>query len=122
MEENNLILASQTPVISPHPLAPLYDFPGIISEYERHLAQQRLLQEAVTVVTSETGWQATEENRQLLRQSGFVNMFFALRFIAGYANAFTRLTPSLHLDIANFYQLMRRFPGTKMDVFLFRGG
>ena len=111
---SRLIRPSELPVISPHPLAPLYECG---SE-----EQQVLLQQAVKTITSETGFQTTEEIRQLLRQTGFVNMFFALRFIAGYANAFTKLTPDLHLDIANFYQIMRQKPGTKMGVFLFRGG
>lgn len=118
---SNLIRPSEEPYVSLNPRAPLYDFAGEWSEYERHVKQQELLRQAVNVLTSESGFPITEEVRQLLRQTGMVNMFVFLRWIAGYANAFTRLTPELHLDMCNFYQMVRR-PGSKAAGFLFRGG
>lgn len=117
MAESNLILPASAPVVTASPRAPLYDFPEIASEYDRHLKQQELLRQAVGMLTSATGFQATEDIRQVLRQTGIVNMFVFLRFIAGYANAFTRLTEDLHLDMCNFYQITRH-PGMFCAGFL----
>ena len=115
---SNLIRPSEHPVVSPTPATPLYMF-GEEDEQERHNKQQELLRQAVNVVTSDTGFKATEEVRQLLRQTGMVNLFFFLRFVAGYANAFTRLTPTLHQDMCNFYQVTR-VPGIRAAGFLSR--
>jgi hypothetical protein len=120
MAESNLIRPASAPVVTPNVRAPLYNFPEVASEYERHLKQQELLRQAVNVLTSETGFQATEDTRQLLRQTGMVNLFVFLRFICGYANAFKRLTEDLHLDMCNFYQIVSR-PGMKAAGFTFRG-
>lgn len=114
----NLIVPSPHPVISTCPRAPLYEFADD-TDAERHRKQQLLLRQAVALFTSSTGFQGTEEIRQLLRQTGLVNMYVFLRYIAGYANAFTRLTPTLHLDMCNFYQITR-VPGMKAAGFLSR--
>lgn len=115
----NLIVPSEKPLISPCPRAPLYEFAEIASEYEKWLKRQELLRQAVALLTSDTGFQSTEEIRQLLCQSGLVNLYVFLRYICGYANAFTRLTPTLHLDMCNFYQLTR-VPGMFAAGFLSR--
>lgn len=117
--QSNFVPVATDPVVTPNVLAPLYAFDAEKSEYERHRKQQELLRQAVNMLTSPTGFRETEENRQLLRQSGIVNMFFFLRWIAGYANPFTRLTPELHLDMCNFYQVSRK-PGTRAGGFISR--
>jgi hypothetical protein len=110
----NLIRASEWPLISPHKDAPLYACP--------HEAQQELLRQAITEITSESGFNVGNPDvRELLRQTALVNMFFYLRFVLGFSGPYTLLTPDLHLDMCNFYQLTRE-KGTWAFGCLFRKG
>jgi hypothetical protein len=108
---NSLVRVSSTPVISPHPLAPLYE----TSPRE----QQLLLKQAIQEVLGGK-LRTTEETRQLLRQSGFVNLWFFCRCIAGYSGPYESLNFDLHLDMANFYQLGLE-PGSRFGGFVPRG-
>lgn len=102
------------PLISPHPLAPLY-------EEASHENQLLLFRQAIEEVTSPNLDTSNEEVRELIRQTGFVNLWFFLRFVASYSGPYDLLNPDLHLDMANFYQLAM-IPGSKGAGFIFRGG
>lgn len=62
-----------------------------------------------------------DEIRQLLREAGFVSLWFFLRVIAAYNGPYERLTNHLHVDIANHYQRFM-YPGSWSAFFLFRSG
>ncbi len=47
----------------------------------------------------------SNEVRELLRQAGFVSLFFFLKYIAGFSGPFNLLTEDLHLSVANARQL-----------------
>lgn len=109
----NLLPVSSKPLITPCSRAPLYSGDDTSS--------RELLRQATNVITSETGFSTSNlEIRELLRQTGMVNLFFYLRFICGHAGPYTELTPELHMDICNFYQRTRK-PGTRAFGCLPRG-
>lgn len=79
--------------IRPHPEAPFFskgDDPQVVI--------QQLINELSGNMT--TG----EEVRQYLRQAGLVNLWFFIKFIAGFAGAYTELNDGVHLDMANWRQ------------------
>jgi len=95
--------------ISPHPLAPMYSLekdPALV------------LQQAVSEITSQGGFKTTEEVRQLLRQTGFVSLWFYLRFICSYSGPYDALNEGLHVDMCNFRQVVTERPGGKFAMFL----
>ncbi|MFH1626304.1 MAG: hypothetical protein ABID54_14285 [Pseudomonadota bacterium] len=49
-------------------------------------------------------FQATEGVRDLLKQVSYVNLWFFLKFVAGFAGPFDLLNTDLHLDMCNFRQ------------------
>ena len=52
--------------------------------------------------------QVTEEVRELMRQASLVNLWFFLKFVAGFAGPFDKLNTDLHREMCNFAQLMMR--------------
>lgn len=95
---------------TPHPNAPLFeseDFHSVIDQ-------------VITEISSSNLSTSNEEIRQVLRQTGFVNLWFLLKFIAGYSGPFDKLNENLHLDMANFRQEMM-IPGRKAAGFTPRG-
>lgn len=95
---------------SPHPNAPLFerdDF-GII------------IDQVINEITSPNLSTSNEEIRQALHQTGLVNLWFLLKYIAGYNGPFDKLNDDLHLDMANFRQAMIQ-PGRKAAGFTPRG-
>ena len=109
---NSLVRVGDKPTISPHHLAPLYQ----TSNEE----QQLLFAQAVQVMTG-SGFQDNTDEYHLIRQTGLVNLWFFLRFIASHNAPYDKLNPDLHLDMCNFAQ-MTNFPGMKAFACLFRGG
>jgi hypothetical protein len=96
--------------INPHKKAPLFDNPA-----EANLVIQQL----ITELGSNNFSTANEELRELLREAGFVNLWFFLKFIAGYSGPYDLLNTELHLDIANFRQSPDCLkPGSKFGAFL----
>ena len=66
--------------------------------------------------------QTSDEIRELIRQAGFVNLWFYLKVIAGYSGPYNELNDGLHLDMCNFRQgehCMR--PGAHAACFAPRG-
>jgi hypothetical protein len=109
---SSLVSAGNEPMITPHPLAPLYN----TSPTE----QQLLLRQAIQTMTG-SGLQAGTDEAQLVRQTGLVNLWFFLRFIASHNAPYDRLNAGIHLDMANFVQITH-YPGMKAFACLFRGG
>lgn len=62
----------------------------------------------------------TGEVADLIRQAGLVNLWFFLRFIAGYRGPYQDLGTTIHLEMANFYQLSLR-GGSKIGICMPRG-
>ena len=95
--------------IAPHPDAPIFT---------RDSNPKKVLEEAITEITSQGGFKSTEEIRQLLRQAGLVNLWFYLKFIAGFSGPYDLLNTDLHVDMCNFRQLVTTTPGIKAATFL----
>jgi hypothetical protein len=58
----------------------------------------------------------TDEFRTRLRQLGFVNLWFFLKFVAGYNGPFDKLNTRLHLDMCNTRMRYQR-PGARFAAF-----
>jgi predicted phage terminase large subunit-like protein len=93
--------------ISPHPDAPQLSDP---KEAPVYLSQ--LIKEA-----SSENFQGTEEVRDLMRQASLVNLWFFLKFVAGFAGPFDKLNTNLHREMCNFAQLTMK-PGKKAGAFV----
>ena len=63
----------------------------------------------------------SESFRQYIRQAGFVNLWFFIKFIAGFSGPFDLLNEDLHVDMANYRQTLLE-PGCRGGMFIFRGG
>jgi hypothetical protein len=62
---------------------------------------------------------ASQEGIELLREAGFVSLWFFLKVIAGYSGPYNKINDTLHLDMCNFRQsdyCMR--PGAHWAAFL----
>jgi hypothetical protein len=95
--------------IVPHPNAPLFtnESAPILLE---HLAQE----------ASSSDMQMTPELRELLREAGYVSLWFFLKYIAGYSGPFDLLNDDLHVEMCNFRQDLLK-PGSRGALFLPRG-
>lgn len=80
----------------------------------------RVIDQIITEVSSANLSTANAEIRSVLRQTGFVNLWFLVKYIAGYSGPFNQLNENLHLDMANFRQAMM-VPGRKAAGFTPRG-
>ncbi len=94
--------------IARHPLAPMYG--GKEDPYQ-------VLQYALETMTSQNGFQTTEEIRQLLRQTGLVSLWFYLKFICGFAGPYDQLNGELHVEMCNYRQMVAVTPGIKGAMF-----
>jgi hypothetical protein len=79
-----------------------------------------ILYQAINTLLSNHFNDAQEDVRQVIRQAGLTNLWFYLKFIAGYSGPFTKLTDHLHAEVCNHYQLQYERPGSKGGVFLGR--
>ena len=62
---------------------------------------------------------SNEPLRQLIRQAGFTNLFFFLKYIAGYNGPYDQINTGLHLDICNYRQSpLCMDPGARFSGFL----
>jgi len=86
--------------ISPHEKAPMF-----LAEKNPELLVAQALSETQSL-------QTTESVRQLIRQTGLVNLWYFLKVIAGYNGPFNLITDHLHLDMANFCQEYGMVPGS----------
>lgn len=100
--------------ITPHEKAPTLLRMG---EDER----QRVLRELLVAVLSKGLTANNQEELRLVREACYVSLFFFLRGVASYSGPYEKLTPHLHLDMANFYQWTMVAPWRRAAGFIGRG-
>lgn len=86
-----------------HPLAPTF-------AKEKNPA---LLLEQIAAEASSRNFSASERVLKLLREAGFVSLWFYLKYIAGSSGPYNLLNDKLHVDMCNFRQLVATTPGIK---------
>jgi hypothetical protein len=94
--------------ISPHSNAPLFS-----QDKNPQLILQQLMSEM-----SSPSFSTTENARQIIRQAGYVSLWFYLKFICGYSGPYDQLDTELHVDMANFRQRVATEPGIKAACFV----
>jgi len=73
----------------------------------------QLLLQQLSAELSSSNPQTTQTIVQLLREAGYVSLWFYLKFIAGSDGPYNLLDEQLHLDMANFRQRVATTPGIK---------
>ena len=81
--------------IQPHPKAPMFD--GTRSD------QKLVVEQVIRDLTSEHPL-GNREAIDLVRQLSLVNLWFALKYVAGFSGPYNELNDDLHLDMCNFRQ------------------
>ena len=100
-------IPSPVPIeIVPHPKAPLYG-----TDAGQNAA---LLQQAIEVMHQ---GKLDGASGELVRQTGYVSLWFFIKYIAGFNGPFDKLTPHLHVDMANYRQRLL-FPGARGAMFI----
>lgn len=89
-----------------HPLAPLY---GVDPE-----VNTRFLTEAIDVMHRP---QIPSDKVDLIRQTGYVSLWFFTKYIAGFSGPFNKMTTHLHVSMANYRQRLLR-PGARGAMFI----
>jgi hypothetical protein len=79
--------------IRPHPDAPLFSDPE---------EAQTIVGQLISEITGHTS--GAEEVRAYLAQAGLVNLWFFLKYIAGYNGPYDELNEGIHLQMANWRQ------------------
>lgn len=92
--------------ITPHPKAPLFSTP------DANLVFQQIFDEV-----SSGNFPANETFISMIRQAGYVSLWFFLKIIAAYSGPYDRLNTKLHLDMANFRQ-KGALPGARLGMFV----
>ncbi len=101
-----------------HPQAPIF---GTASEQFDPDEFPLVIDQLISEINSEN-FQATEAVRELLRQLGFVNLWFFLKYIAGSMGTYDRLNADLHREMCNFRQSPYAMaPGARASGWLPRG-
>ena len=77
----------------------------------------KVFQQLLTAALSGNFSTENAEIKELLRQAGFVSLWFFLKVIAAYNGPYERLTNHLHVDLANNYQKFM-IPGRWSAFFL----
>lgn len=93
---------------SPHKNAPIFvndDF--------------NLILDQVISEVSSGNFAVNDKFKDIVRQCGFVNLWFFLKYIAGYSGPFNLLNTELHIDMCNYRQRMMG-PGIKAAAFTSR--
>lgn len=80
---------------NPHEQAPLFSDPVQAGLYIDQIIQEIQIGHFA---------ESNEELRQLIRQAGYTNLWFFLKYLAGFAGPYDKLNTELHLDICNFRQ------------------
>lgn len=109
-------VAPQFVEIVAHPDAPLFAATRSDKEVEETFAEAMRLGEGIGDYTTDPR-DLDEDDLELLREASLVNLYFFLRYVAGYANAYNELIPTLHGEMCNFAQLSLR-PGARCAAFL----
>lgn len=78
-----------------------------------------VFEQILTLASSSTFETGNEAIRAAMAQAGLVSLWFFLKVIAGFNGPYQKLTPHLHVDMTNYYQLGLG-PGTKAAGFVGR--
>lgn len=114
MNEGRKTLPGPDFYILPHEKAPLFE---LESQKNAQLIVKQLIQEV-----SSGKFPSTEAFIQLLRQLGFVSLWFFLKFILGAAGPYNDLDFDLHREMTNFRQgPWCMLPGSRAAILLPRG-
>jgi hypothetical protein len=82
----------------------------------------RLLLKQIAEEVQSGNYPATSAFLDLIRQTGIVNLFFFLKFIAAYSGPYQLLNETLHMDMCNFRQSLSCLsPGSRSAMFVPRG-
>lgn len=92
--------------IVPHPLAPLFGTDPVQDSLYLSKAIDAMHQGSLS-----------EEAADLVRQAGYVSLWFFTKYIAGFNGPFDKLTPHLHVDMANYRQRLLA-PGSRGAMFI----
>lgn len=99
---------------NPHPKAPLFRNPEEAS---------LLISQAISEIASRNLSTSDEILREVLRQAGFINLWYFLKFIAGHSGPYNLINDRLHLDMCNFRQSPACMsPGARFGAFIPRSG
>lgn len=91
---------------APHPKAPTFSREADPALLLRHLVAE----------VSSPNMQTSEKVLGLLREAGFVSLWFYLKFIAGSDGPYDKLNNGLHVDMCNFRQRVATEPGIKAGI------
>ena len=107
-EKAKIVRHKPTLEIVPHPKAPLFSTKdgGIRLEALADVMEQGKIK--------------SDDMREVIRQAGYVSLWFFLKFVAGYSNAFDLLNYDLHLDMCNYRQTLLE-DGCRGAMFIPRG-
>lgn len=103
-----MIFDNERLVLSPHPKAPTFS-------KER---DPRLLLKQLTDELTSQNFQVNDKIMGLLREAGFVSLWFYLKYILGFAGPYDKLDRKLHLSMCNFRQRVATEPGIKAGLFV----
>ena len=92
--------------IIPHEKAPIFSRPDA----------SEVLNQIINEVSS-GNFPANETFLSLIRQAGFVSLWFFLKIIAAHSGPYDRINASLHLDMCNFRQRAIT-PGSRYAIFI----
>lgn len=99
--------------ILPHPKAPLFNDPD---------KAQVLFKQLLSELASKNFSGSNQEFINLVRQAGFVNLWFFLKGILGVSGPYNKLNTALHLEMCNWRQSPYCMdPTTKSAIFIPRG-
>ena len=90
----------------PHPSAPIFSRPDA----------NEVLTQVIAEVTS-GNFPANETFISLIRQAGYVSLWFFLKCIAAYSGPYDKINNKLHLDMCNFRQ-RSVIPGSRLGMFI----
>lgn len=102
-----MIFDNQQLEFTPHPLAPTFS---------KESNPQLVLAQLATELSSSNP-QTPAQVIALLREAGFVSLWFYLKYILGASGPYDKLNEGVHLAMCNFRQRVAITPGIKAGVF-----
>ena len=91
----------------PHPQAPLFSKPDGILTFKQIMKE----------MSSDNPSLGNQEVLEIIRQAGFVNLWFFLKAICSYSGPFDLLNDQLHMDMCNYRQSLM-VPGCRGALFI----
>ena len=92
-----MIFDQEKLLFSPHPKAPTFS---------QDADPRSLLTDLIKEVTSQN-FHVTDSMIQLIREAGYVSLWFYLKYVLGFSGPYEKLDDKLHLAMCNFRHLSR---------------